>query len=252
MNSVQINDSFNLVAEISGNHLGSLPRALKLIETAAKAGATSVKFQTFLPEKMTLDIEREEFKVSADHPLWGGSKLIDLYKQTQTPFAWHKDMFECAISNGIVPFSTPFDLESVDFLESLGVSMYKIASLESSDLALIKYAASTNKPIIISTGATTFDEISDAVSACREVGNDDITLLVCTSSYPASPSDANLKRMGLLSETFGTKIGLSDHTLSNGVSVAAIALGATVIEKHFTLSRNDGGPDSSFSIEPNN
>lgn len=240
----------NFIAEISGNHLGSLERCLGLIESAAKSGATSVKFQTFLPESMTLDIDKDEFKVSEEHPLWGGEKLIDLYRQTQTPYSWHKEMFECAIANGITPFSTPFDTHSVDFLEDIGCSLYKIASLESSDLQLIKYVASTQKPIIISTGATTFDEVSDAVEACLTVGNKNITLLVCTSSYPATPADANLRRLELLKNTFGTQVGLSDHTLSNGVSIAAIALGATVIEKHFTTSRNDGGPDSAFSSEP--
>jgi N-acetylneuraminate synthase len=199
---------------------------------------------------MTLDIDRAEFRVSSDHPLWGGKKLIDLYRQTQTPYSWHKEMFECAIANGITPFSTPFDLNSVDFLEDLGCTLYKVASLESSDLNLIKYIASTKKPIIISTGATTFDEVADAVEACHSVGNSKITLLVCTSSYPANPEDANLGRLGLLKKTFGTEVGLSDHTLSNGVAIAAIALGASVIEKHFTISRNDGGPDSAFSIEP--
>lgn len=240
----------NFVAEISGNHLGSLERCLGLIESAARSGATSVKFQTFLPESMTLDIDRDEFKVSKDHPLWGGKKLIDLYRQTQTPYSWHKEMFECALANRITPFSTPFDMHSVDFLEDLGCSLYKIASLESSDLQLIKYVASTQKPIIISTGATTFEEVTDLVEACHSVGNKNITLLVCTSSYPAKPADANLRRLALLRKTFETQVGLSDHTLSNGVSIAAIALGATVIEKHFTISRNDGGPDSAFSSEP--
>lgn len=238
------------VAEISGNHLGNFDRCIELIDLAAESGASAVKFQTFLPERMTLDIDDDNFRVVRDHPLWGGEKLIDLYRKTQTPLSWHEELFSHARAVGMIPFSTPFDIESVEFLEQLNCPIYKIASLESSDLTLIKKAASTLKPMVISTGATHFNEITDAVEACLSVGNSDITLLLCTSSYPANPADANLARFKLLTENYQVKIGLSDHTLGIGVSVAAIALGAVLIEKHFTKSREDGGPDAQFSLEP--
>jgi len=239
------------IAEVSGNHLGNLERCLDLVDAASFAGATAVKFQTFSPETMTLNLDRDEFRVSKNHELWGGQKLFDLYNQTKTPREWHRELFSRARDKGLIPFSSPFDFSAVDFLETLDCSLYKIASLETSDLQLIAYAASTGKPIIISTGATYFDEIRDAVEACLNVGNSQITLLVCTSSYPAQASDANLRRLELLRETYNVSVGLSDHTLGIGVSVAAIALGATVIEKHLTISRSDGGPDSAFSLEPN-
>jgi len=248
------NHSFNegplFVAEISGNHLGELNRCLDLISVAKDSGANAVKFQTFIPEKMTLDIDLPEFRVSNEHALWGGQKLIDLYRQTATPLEWHEELFNHSRNLGLIPFSTPFDLESVDLLESLGCSIYKIASLESSDITLIKKVAQTMKPIIISTGATYFEEIQDAVDACLSVGNANITLLICTSAYPALPKDANLNRLQSLKKNFKVSIGISDHTLGIGTSIAAIALGAKVVEKHLTDSRLSGGPDAAFSLEP--
>jgi N-acetylneuraminate synthase len=236
------------IAEISGNHIGSFERAKDLVRAAADAGATAVKFQTYTADTMTLNLD--SFKVANDHKLWGGKKLYDLYKQAHTPWEWHKDLFDLCISLNVIPFSSPFDLSAVEFLESLNTPMYKIASLETSDHLLIKTVAETGKPLIISTGATTWEEIEDLVKVVKKSGNNNLTLLLCTSSYPADPADANINRIKLLRDHFGINIGLSDHTLGIGVSVAAIALGATVIEKHLTLKRSDGGPDAAFSMEP--
>jgi pseudaminic acid synthase len=236
------------IAEVSANHLGSFERALKIIEAAAFAGATAVKFQTYTAATMTLDIDK--FAVSADHPLWGGRKLYNLYEEAYTPWEWHKEMFEFSRKLGILPFSSPFDLEAVELLESLDAPMYKIASLETGDHRLIKAVAETGKPLIISTGATEWREIEELVEVVEKAGNTDLTLLVCTSSYPSDPIDAHLRRIETLRNSFGTKVGLSDHTLGIGVSIAAIALGASAIEKHITLRRSDGGADSAFSMEP--
>jgi N-acetylneuraminate synthase len=238
----------DFIAEVSANHLGSFDRACKIVQAAAEAGATSVKFQTYTPDTMTLNLPN--LQVSEDHALWGGRTLYELYQEAQTPWEWHKELFELSISLGLVPFSSPFDFSAVDFLEDLGVSKYKIASLESSDLPLIKYVAETGKPIIASTGATHWNEIVDLVETVNSTGNEDLTLLVCTSSYPAEPRDSHLLRIRKIKESFGVKVGLSDHTLGVGSSIAAIALGATVIEKHLTLRRADGGADSQFSMEP--
>ena len=237
------------VAEISGNHLGSISRAKELIKAAAASGATAVKFQTYTADTMTLDLET--FKVSSGHKLWGDKKLYDLYKEAHTPWEWHSELFDLCRSLNVVPFSSPFDFSAVDFLESLNVSMYKIASLETSDHALINRVAKTGKPMMISTGATEWQEIEDLVEVVKKIGNQNLTLLLCTSSYPADPVDAHLNRLKLLEKHFAVSVGLSDHTLGIGVSIAAIALGATVIEKHLTLNRSDGGPDSAFSLEPN-
>ena len=237
------------VAEISGNHLGSISRAKELIKAAAASGATAVKFQTYTADTMTLDLET--FKVSSGHKLWGDKKLYDLYKEAHTPWEWHSELFDLCRSLNVVPFSSPFDFSAVDFLESLNVSMYKIASLETSDHALINRVAKTGKPMMISTGATEWQEIEDLVEVMKKTGNQNLTLLLCTSSYPADPVDAHLNRLKLLEKHFTVSVGLSDHTLGIGVSIAAIALGATVIEKHLTLNRSDGGPDSAFSLEPN-
>ena len=237
------------VAEISGNHLGSISRAKELIKVAAASGATAVKFQTYTADTMTLDLET--FKVSSGHELWGDRKLYDLYKEAHTPWEWHSELFDLCRDLNVVPFSSPFDFSAVDFLESLNVSMYKIASLETSDHALIKRVAETGKPIMISTGATEWQEIEDLVQVVSKTGNKNLTLLLCTSSYPTDPIDAHINRMNLLGKHFKVNVGLSDHTLGIGVSIAAIALGATVIEKHLTLNRSDGGPDSAFSLEPN-
>ena len=236
------------IAEISANHLGSIDRAKLLIESAAEAGASAVKFQTYTPDTMTLDLN--SFKVSDDHNLWGGKSLYSLYKEAYTPWEWHKELFDFCKDLSVIPFSTPFDLTAVDFLETLEVEMYKIASLETSDHALIKKVSDTGKPIIISTGATEWREIEEFVEVVQKTGNKNLTLLLCTSSYPADPIDANINRLKLLKRHFDLSIGLSDHTLGIGVSIAAIALGATVIEKHLTLNRNDGGLDSAFSLEP--
>jgi N-acetylneuraminate synthase len=236
------------IAEISANHLGSFERAKNIVEAAAMAGATAVKFQTYTAQTMTLDIP--EFSVSSDHELWGGRRLFDLYQEAHTPWEWHPELFALARKLGMQPFSSPFDLTAVNFLESLGAPMYKIASLETGDHRLIEAVASTGKPLIISTGATEWDEIAEVVEIVNASGNRDLTLLVCTSSYPANPKESHIKRMETLRQNFGCKVGLSDHTLGIGVSVAAIALGATAIEKHITLRRSDGGADGAFSMEP--
>ena len=236
------------IAEVSANHLGSLERALRIIEAAALAGATAVKFQTYTASTMTLDID--DFNVSSDHALWGGRKLFELYEEAYTPWEWHKEMFEYARKLGVIPFSSPFDLTAVELLESLDAPMYKIASLETGDHRLIKAVAETGKPLIISTGATEWNEIEELVEVVDKAGNKDLTLLVCTSSYPSDPVDAHLRRIETLKNRFGVKVGLSDHTLGIGVSIAAIALGATAIEKHLTLRRVDGGADAAFSMEP--
>ena len=236
------------IAEISANHLGSIDRAKLLIESAAEAGASAVKFQTYTPDTMTLDLN--SFRVSDDHDLWGGQSLYNLYKEAYTPWEWHKELFDFCKDLSVIPFSTPFDLTAVDFLETLEVEMYKIASLETSDHALIKKVSETGKPIIISTGATEWQEIEEFVEVVQKTGNKNLTLLLCTSSYPADPIDSHINRLKLLKKHFDVSVGLSDHTLGIGVSIAAIAFGATVIEKHLTLNRNDGGLDSAFSLEP--
>jgi N-acetylneuraminate synthase len=236
------------VAEISANHLGDKSRALSLIEAAASSGASAVKFQTYKPETMTLPID--SFKISPDHTLWGGIKLFDLYREAMTPWEWHKDLFAHARQNNLVPFSSPFDRTAVDFLEELDCPIYKIASMETGDVDLIYYAAQTKKPLIISTGASELNEIDEAFQAALEGGASTITLLVCTSSYPAIPRDAHLSRIYTLKERYKVPIGISDHTLGIGVSLAAIGMGASTIEKHFTLRRKDGGHDGSFSMEP--
>ena len=236
------------IAEISANHLGSIDRAKLLIESAAEAGASAVKFQTYTPDTMTLDLN--SFRVSDDHDLWGGQSLYNLYKEAYTPWEWHKELFDFCKDLSVIPFSTPFDLTAVDFLETLEVEMYKIASLETSDHALIKKVSETGKPIIISTGATEWQEIEEFVEVVQKTGNKNLTLLLCTSSYPADPIDSHINRLKLLKKQFDVSVGLSDHTLGIGVSIAAIAFGATVIEKHLTLNRNDGGLDSAFSLEP--
>ena len=236
------------IAEVSANHLGSLERALKIIEAAALAGAGAVKFQTYTASTMTLDIE--EFSVSQDHPLWGGRRLYNLYEEAFTPWEWHSKLFERCRELGVIPFSSPFDLSAIELLESLNAPMYKIASLETGDHRLIRAVAETGKPLIISTGATEWNEIEELVGVVQKAGNNDLTLLVCTSSYPSDPLDAHLNRIATLRNHFGVKVGLSDHTLGIGVSIAAIALGATAIEKHITLRRTDGGADGAFSMEP--
>ncbi|CAN2170557.1 SpsE Sialic acid synthase [Candidatus Nanopelagicaceae bacterium] len=236
------------VAEISANHLGSLDRARQIIDAAAKANASAVKLQTYTADTMTLNIPK--FSVQDDHPLWGGRRLYDLYLEAYTPWEWHSELFNYARELNLIPFSSPFDLSAVDFLESLDCPIYKVASLETGDLRLIKRIAETGKPIIASTGATTLQEIEELLDAVRSTSSSEITLLVCTSSYPALPKDANLGRIQYLRETFGVNVGISDHSLGIGVAIAGIALGASVVEKHITLSRGDGGADAEFSMEP--
>lgn len=236
------------VAEISANHQGQLSMAHKLVEAASEAGANAVKFQTYTADTMTLDLEN--FKISSDHKLWGNRKLYELYDEAHTPWDWHYELFSHARELGLIPFSTPFDISAVDFLEKLNCSIYKIASLETGDLDLIEAVGKTGKPCFLSTGATNFDEVEEAVNCFLSTGNSALTLLVCTSSYPANPKDAHVSRINLLKEKFNLKIGISDHTLGIGASLAAIALGANVIEKHLTINRNDGGLDSQFSMEP--
>ena len=236
------------IAEVSANHLGSLDRAKEIVVAAANAGATAVKFQTYTADTMTLDID--SFKVSDDHELWGGRRLHSLYQEAHTPWEWHSELFELCRSLNVLPFSSPFDLSAIELLESLNAPMYKIASLETADHRLIRAVAETGKPLIISTGATEWNEIEDLVSVVQKAGNKNLTLMVCTSSYPSNPVDAHLNRIATLKNCFGVKVGLSDHTLGIGVSIAAIALGATAIEKHLTLRRSDGGADGAFSMEP--
>jgi pseudaminic acid synthase len=236
------------IAEVSANHLGSIVRAKEIIVAAAKAGVTAIKFQTYTADTMTLDID--DFKVSDNHELWGGRRLHSLYREAHTPWEWHSELFELCRSLNVIPFSSPFDLSAVEFLESLNAPMYKIASLETGDHRLIRAVAETGKPLIVSTGATEWSEIEELVGVVQKAGNKDLTLMVCTSSYPSDPLDAHLNRIATLRNHFGLKVGLSDHTLGVGVSIAAITLGACAIEKHITLRRSDGGADGAFSMEP--
>ncbi len=230
--------------------MGSLNRAKELVHVAAASGASAVKFQTYTADTMTIPVTDGNFRVSNSHSLWGGRSLYDLYQEAHTPWDWHQELFELARSLDIIPFSTPFDASAIDFLESIDTPAYKIASLEINDHALIEMAARTGKPIIISTGAATRDEIVRATDVAKHSGSSQVIVLKCTSSYPADPLDANLNGMESLRALTGCEIGLSDHTLGIAVSVAAVALGAVVIEKHITLDRNDGAVDSAFSLTP--
>ncbi len=239
-----------VIAEMSGNHNQSLERALHIVEAAAKAGAHGLKIQTYTPDSMTLDLEEREFFISDSKSLWKGTSLYKLYGEACTPYDWHSKIFEHARSLGLIPFSTPFDDEAVSFLEELNVPCYKIASFENTDLPLIRRVAATGKPVIISTGMASVGELDEAVMTAREAGCKDLILLKCTSTYPASPANTNILTIPHMRELFGCEVGLSDHTAGVGVSVASVALGATVIEKHFTLDRADGGVDSAFSMEP--
>ncbi len=239
-----------VIAEMSGNHNQSLERALEIVEVAAKTGAHALKIQTYTPDTMTLDLDEREFHISDPKSLWAGTSLYKLYGQAYTPWEWHKPIFDRARELGIIAFSTPFDDTAVDLLESLNVPCYKIASFENTDLPLIRRVAATGKPMIISTGMATVAELDETVRAAREAGCKDLVLLKCTSTYPATAANTNILTIPHLRELFGCEVGLSDHTMGVGVSVASVALGATVVEKHFTLNRADGGVDSSFSMEP--
>ena len=239
-----------IIAEMSGNHNQSLERALEIVEAAAKSGAHALKIQTYTPDTMTLDLDEREFHISDPKSLWAGTSLYQLYGEAYTPWEWHKPIFDRARALGMIPFSTPFDDTAVDFLESLDVPCYKIASFENTDLPLIRRVAATGKPLIISTGMATVAELDETVRAAREAGCNDLILLKCTSTYPATPENTNILTIPHLRELFGCEVGLSDHTMGIGVAVASVALGASVIEKHFTLNRADGGVDSTFSMEP--
>lgn len=236
-----------IVAELSANHGHSLDTALASVRAAKEAGADAIKIQTYTADTITLDCNAPDFRVNSG-TLWDGRTLYDLYKEAYTPWEWHQAIFEEAERVGLVCFSTPFDNSAVDLLESLGNPIYKIASFEITDVNLIRYAASKGKPIIISTGIATQEDINLAVQTCREVGNDDITLLRCVSAYPAPLENVNLRTMADMQERYGVKVGLSDHTIGSDVAIAAVAIGATMVEKHFILDKSIGGPDAAFSM----
>jgi len=247
---ISVNYSPFVIAEMSGNHNQSLERALEIVEAAARTGAHAIKLQTYTADTMTLDIKEREFFISDEKSPWKGQSLYDLYKIAHTPWDWHKPIFDHAKKLGLICFSTPFDETAVDLLEKLGAPIYKIASFENTDFPLIQRVAATGKPLIISTGMATEEELDESVDSARKAGCKDLTLLKCTSTYPATPENSNLLTIPYLKDRYGCEVGLSDHTLGIGVAVASIALGATVIEKHFTLKRADGGADSAFSMEP--
>ena len=239
-----------IIAEMSGNHNQSLERAMAIVDAVAASGAHALKLQTYTADTMTLDLEEREFFIDDERSPWKGTSLHQLYQQAHTPWEWHAPIFERARRLGLVAFSTPFDATAVEFLQSLDVPAYKIASFENTDLGLIRKVAETGKPLIISTGMANLAEIDEAVRTARAAGCRDLVLMKCTSSYPASPAASNLVAIPHLRSTFGCEVGLSDHTPGIGVAIAAVALGASVIEKHFTLSRADGGVDAAFSLEP--
>ena len=237
-----------IICELSGNHNGSIDRALDLIDAAAETGCDAIKLQTYTPDTMTIDCRGADFQITGG--TWSGYNLYQLYQEAHTPFEWHKILFEHAKKKGVTIFSTPFDETAADLLEALGAPAFKIASFEIVDLELIAHVAKKRKPIILSTGMANLSEIELATNTARENGCEDIVLLHCVSSYPAPSDESNLNTMKHLSDAFDVVGGLSDHTLGTATSVAAVALGGSVIEKHFTLARSDGGPDSAFSLEP--
>jgi N-acetylneuraminate synthase len=239
-----------IVAEMSGNHNRSFTRAMEIVEAAAGAGAHALKLQTYTAETMTLDVEEGDFFIDDPNNIWRGTSLSKLYRDAHTPWDWHKPIFDRCRELGLVCFSTPFDGTAVDFLETLDVPCYKIASFENVDIPLIRKVGATGKPLILSTGMATVAELDDAVRAARDAGCSSIVLLKCTSAYPSPPEGANLLTIPHLRDLFGVEVGLSDHTMGIGVAVAGVALGASMIEKHFTLRRADGGVDASFSMEP--
>jgi pseudaminic acid synthase len=236
------------IAEVSANHNGKLERVFELIDAAARIGADAVKIQTYRPDTITLDSNLPDFQIKGG--LWDGRTLYELYAEAHTPWEWHKPIFDHAARRGIPVFSSPFDTTAIDLLEDLNAPAYKIASFEAIDLPLIRYAAATGKPMIISTGMADANEINEALQAARDGGCTEVALLHCVSGYPAAPSDYNLRTIADIEKRFGVITGLSDHTLGNATAIAAVALGAAIIEKHFTLDRSGGGPDDSFSLEP--
>lgn len=241
------NSSVFIIAELSANHGGKIEIAIETIKAAKRSGADAVKLQTYTADTITLNSDKEDFIIKGT--IWEGKKLYNLYQEAFLPWEWHAELFKAAKEEGLVCFSSPFDKTAVDFLETLNCPIYKIASFEITDIPLIEYAASKGKPMIISTGIAEYEDIKLAVETCRKVGNNDITLLKCTSSYPAPVEEANLIMMQKFAKDFGVKVGLSDHTLGTTVPVVSVALGATVIEKHFILDKNIGGPDASFSLD---
>lgn len=247
---IGLDSSPYVIAEMSGNHNQSLARALQIVDAAAAAGAHAIKLQTYTADTITLNVNTGEFRIRDESSLWNGLSLHELYSKAYTPWDWHAPIMRRAEENGLVCFSSPFDESAVDFLEQLGVPAYKIASFENNHLPLIRKVAATGKPMIISTGMATLAELDEAVSAARNGGCSQLVLLKCTSTYPSSPENTNLFTIPHLRELFGSEVGLSDHTMGIGVAIASVAVGASVIEKHFTLRRADGGVDSVFSIEP--
>lgn len=247
---IGLNSEPFVIAEMSGNHNQSLAHAIEIVEAAARCGAHALKIQTYTPDTMTLDLDEGEFHIADPNSLWAGQSLYKLYGEAYTPWEWHKSIFDRAHELGIIAFSTPFDDTAVDLLENLDVPCYKIASFENTDLPLIRRVAATGKPLIISTGMASIAELDETVRTAREYGCRDLILLKCTSTYPANASDTNILTIPHMRELFGCEVGLSDHTTGIGVAIASVALGATVIEKHFTISRADGGVDSAFSMEP--
>jgi N-acetylneuraminate synthase len=239
-----------IIAEMSGNHNHSLDRALEIVTAAARSGADAVKLQTYTADTITLDHDGPGFVIDDPASLWNGRRLHELYAEAHTPWDWHAPIMEHAAKCGIHCFSSPFDASAVDFLEGLDVPAYKIASFEMTDLPLVRRVAETGKPMIISTGMASAAEIGEALATCRAAGNEQVCILKCTSTYPASPGNTNIRTIPNMAETFGCAVGLSDHTMGTGVAVGAVALGAVLVEKHFTLARADGGVDSAFSLEP--
>lgn len=238
------------IAEMSGNHNGDIDRALAIVDAVASTGAHALKIQTYTADTLTIDSDQPAFRVASDHGLWGNRNLYSLYQEAHTPWEWHAQIFDRARAQGLIPFSTPFDPTSVAFLEDLGVELYKTASAEIIDLPLLREVARTGKPMIVSTGMATLSEIDAAVTAIRDAGGTQLVLLACTAAYPAVPEEARLGNIQALRDAFDVPVGLSDHTLGIGVAVAAAALGATVIEKHVTLDREEGGVDADFSLTP--
>lgn len=239
-----------IIAEMSGNHNQSIERALKIIEIAAKSGADAIKLQTYTADTLTINQRGGLFDIEDATSLWAGRNLYELYQEAYTPWEWHEAMYKCATDNGIICFSTPFDDTAVDFLENLDTPAHKIASFENNHHPLLKKVAKTGKPVIMSTGASTIANLDESVRVLRENGCNDLILLKCTSNYPATPENSNIRTIPHLKELFNCEVGLSDHTMGIGVPIAAVTMGATVIEKHFCLSRAEGGVDSAFSLEP--